>query len=86
MAGVIDTFSGRYQLNEALLASALADSEKAVNQARDKSAKEQLAKGESFIAEFRKKKGIKNPRPASGIGWTTRGMKRSLKMLWCLWW
>ncbi|CAI0735747.1 FKBP-type peptidyl-prolyl cis-trans isomerase N-terminal domain-containing protein [Serratia ficaria] len=59
LAGVIDTFSGRYQLNEALLASALADSEKAVNQARDKSAKEQLAKGESFIAEFRKKKGIK---------------------------
>lgn len=59
LGGMIDTFNGHYQLSEALLASALAESEKAVNTARDKAAKDQQAKGESFVSEFRKKKGTK---------------------------
>lgn len=59
LAGVIDTFNGHYQLSEALLASSLAESEKTVNAARDKAAKEQHAKGESFVSEFKKKKGTK---------------------------
>lgn len=59
LAGVIDTFTGQYQLSEPLLASSLAASEKAVNAARDNAAKEQQTKGESFVSEFRKKKGTK---------------------------
>ncbi|WP_346828454.1 FKBP-type peptidyl-prolyl cis-trans isomerase N-terminal domain-containing protein [Serratia inhibens] len=59
LAGVIDTFNGHYQLSEELLANSLAASEKAVNTARDKAAKDQQAKGESFVSEFRKKKGTK---------------------------
>ncbi|BEO28548.1 MAG: FKBP-type peptidyl-prolyl cis-trans isomerase N-terminal domain-containing protein [Serratia marcescens] len=57
LAGVIDTFSGHYQLNDAQLASALAASEKAVNDARNQAAKTQTSKGEAFVAEFKKKKG-----------------------------
>lgn len=59
LGGMIDTFNGHYQLSEALLASALAESEKTVNAARTKAAKDQRAKGESFVSEFRKKKGTK---------------------------
>lgn len=57
LAGVIDTFNGHYQLNDAQLASALAASEKAVNDARNQAAKTQTSKGEAFVAEFKKKKG-----------------------------
>lgn len=57
LAGVIDTFNGHYQLNDAQLASALAVSEKAVNDARNQAAKTQTSKGEAFVAEFKKKKG-----------------------------
>ncbi|WP_439067461.1 FKBP-type peptidyl-prolyl cis-trans isomerase N-terminal domain-containing protein [Serratia ureilytica] len=57
LAGVIDTFSGHYQLSDAQLTSALAESEKAVNDARNQAAKTQASKGEAFVAEFQKKKG-----------------------------
>ncbi len=57
LAGVIDTFNGHYQLSDAQLTSALAESEKAVNEARNQAAKTQTSKGEAFVAEFKKKKG-----------------------------
>ncbi|MBH2615438.1 FKBP-type peptidyl-prolyl cis-trans isomerase N-terminal domain-containing protein [Serratia ureilytica] len=57
LAGVIDTFNGHYQLSDAQLTSALAESEKAVNEARNQAAKKQASKGEAFVAEFQKKKG-----------------------------
>ncbi|MBF8439285.1 FKBP-type peptidyl-prolyl cis-trans isomerase [Serratia ureilytica] len=57
LAGVIDTFNGHYQLSDAQLTSALAESEKAVNDARNQAAKTQTSKGEAFVAEFQKKKG-----------------------------
>ncbi|EPM1534792.1 FKBP-type peptidyl-prolyl cis-trans isomerase N-terminal domain-containing protein [Serratia ureilytica] len=57
LAGVIDTFNGHYQLSDAQLTSALAESEKAVNDARNQAAKTQASKGEAFVAEFQKKKG-----------------------------
>ncbi|HID9894518.1 FKBP-type peptidyl-prolyl cis-trans isomerase N-terminal domain-containing protein [Serratia ureilytica] len=57
LAGVIDTFNGHYQLSDAQLTSALAESEKAVNDARNQAAKMQASKGEAFVAEFQKKKG-----------------------------
>lgn len=57
LAGVIDTFNGHYQLSDAQLTSALAESEKAVNEARNQAAKTQASKGEAFVAEFQKKKG-----------------------------
>ncbi|WP_148876826.1 FKBP-type peptidyl-prolyl cis-trans isomerase N-terminal domain-containing protein [Serratia marcescens] len=57
LAGVIDTFNGHYQLSDAQLTSALAESEKAVNDARNQAAKTQTSKGEAFVAEFKKKKG-----------------------------
>jgi len=59
LAGIVDTFSGRYQLDETLLANSLAASEKAVNVARSKAVKEQETKGDAFVAEFSKKKGVK---------------------------
>ena len=57
LAGVIDTFNGHYQLSDAQLTRALAESEKAVNDARSQAAKTQTSKGEAFVAEFKKKKG-----------------------------
>ncbi|MGQ6212311.1 FKBP-type peptidyl-prolyl cis-trans isomerase N-terminal domain-containing protein [Serratia sp. IR-2025] len=57
LAGVIDTFNGHYQLSDAQLTRALAESEKAVNDARNQAAKVQTSKGEVFVTEFKKKKG-----------------------------
>ncbi|ELQ9310025.1 FKBP-type peptidyl-prolyl cis-trans isomerase [Serratia marcescens] len=57
LAGVIDTFNGHYQLSDAQLTNALAESEKAVNDARNQAAKVQTNKGEAFVTEFKKKKG-----------------------------
>ncbi|HGM5804860.1 TPA: FKBP-type peptidyl-prolyl cis-trans isomerase N-terminal domain-containing protein [Serratia marcescens] len=57
LAGVIDTFNGHYQLSDAQLTNALAESEKAVNDARNQAAKVQTSKGEAFVTEFKKKKG-----------------------------
>ncbi|AKL43574.1 TPA: FKBP-type peptidyl-prolyl cis-trans isomerase N-terminal domain-containing protein [Serratia marcescens] len=57
LAGVIDTFNGHYQLSDAQLTRTLAESEKAVNDARNQAAKVQTSKGEAFVTEFKKKKG-----------------------------
>ncbi|HEJ7052374.1 MULTISPECIES: FKBP-type peptidyl-prolyl cis-trans isomerase N-terminal domain-containing protein [Serratia] len=57
LAGMIDTFNGHYQLSDAQLTRALAESEKAVNDARNQAAKVQTSKGEAFVTEFKKKKG-----------------------------
>ncbi|HEJ8005934.1 TPA: FKBP-type peptidyl-prolyl cis-trans isomerase [Serratia marcescens] len=57
LAGVIDTFNGHCQLSDAQLTRALAESEKAVNDARNQAAKVQTSKGEAFVTEFKKKKG-----------------------------
>ncbi|CUY29117.1 FKBP-type peptidyl-prolyl cis-trans isomerase fkpA precursor [Serratia marcescens] len=57
LAGVIDTFNGHYQLSDAQLTRAMAESEKAVNDARNQAAKVQTSKGEAFVTEFKKKKG-----------------------------
>ncbi|MFW2969219.1 FKBP-type peptidyl-prolyl cis-trans isomerase N-terminal domain-containing protein [Serratia marcescens] len=57
LAGVIDTFNGHYQLSDAQLTRALAESEKAVNDARNQAAKVQTSKGEAFVTEFKKIKG-----------------------------
>ncbi|PHY68225.1 FKBP-type peptidyl-prolyl cis-trans isomerase N-terminal domain-containing protein [Serratia marcescens] len=57
LAGVIDTFNGHYQLSDAQLTRALAESEKAVNDARNQAAKVQTSKGEAFVTEFKRKKG-----------------------------
>lgn len=57
LAGVVDAFLGQYQLTTDVLASALADSELQINQARDKISSAQKKEGESFIATFKKKKG-----------------------------
>ena len=57
LAGVIDTFNGHYQLSDAQLTRALAESEKTVNDARNQAAKVQTSKGEAFVTEFKKKKG-----------------------------
>ncbi|MEL5364093.1 FKBP-type peptidyl-prolyl cis-trans isomerase N-terminal domain-containing protein [Serratia nevei] len=57
LAGVIDTFNGHYLLSDAQLTRALAESEKAVNDARNQAAKVQTSKGEAFVTEFKKKKG-----------------------------
>ncbi|HIE4798790.1 TPA: FKBP-type peptidyl-prolyl cis-trans isomerase N-terminal domain-containing protein [Serratia marcescens] len=59
LAGVIDAFSGQYQLTTDVLAKALEESETMVNQARERSTAVQQKKGDAFVAEFRKKKGVK---------------------------
>lgn len=55
LAGVIDAFSGQYQLTTDVLTRALAESESVVNKAREKAVAAQQKKGETFVAEFKKK-------------------------------
>jgi len=59
LAGVVDAFAGQYQLTTDVLTRALADSEAAVNAARTKAVAAQHKKGESFVAGFKKQKGVK---------------------------
>lgn len=59
LAGVIDAFSGQYQLTTDVLSKALAESEAKVNQAREKASQVQRKKGEAFVAGFRKQKEVK---------------------------
>lgn len=59
LAGVIDAFSGQYQLTTDVLSQALTESETVVNQAKEKASASQQKKGESFVASFKKKKGVK---------------------------
>lgn len=57
LAGVIDAFTGQYQLTTDVLDKALAESEVVVNQAREKAGTTQQKKGEAFVAGFKKQKG-----------------------------
>jgi FKBP-type peptidyl-prolyl cis-trans isomerase len=59
LSGLIDAFSGQYQLTTDVLAKALADSETSVNTAREKAVQTQQKKGETFVADFKKQKGVK---------------------------
>jgi FKBP-type peptidyl-prolyl cis-trans isomerase len=59
LAGVIDAFSGQYQLTTDVLVKALAESEAVVNTARANTSAAQQKKGESFVADFKKQKGVK---------------------------
>ncbi|MEW7000909.1 FKBP-type peptidyl-prolyl cis-trans isomerase N-terminal domain-containing protein [Serratia ureilytica] len=75
LAGVIDTFNGHYQLSDAQLTRALAESEKAVNDARNQAAKVQTSKGEAFVTEFKRKRARRSRLPVSGIASIMRVMK-----------
>jgi FKBP-type peptidyl-prolyl cis-trans isomerase len=59
LAGVVDAFAGQYQLSTDVLTRALADSEAAVNEAREKVAAGQQKNGERFVEDFKKQKGVK---------------------------
>ncbi|MEI2628646.1 FKBP-type peptidyl-prolyl cis-trans isomerase N-terminal domain-containing protein [Erwinia aphidicola] len=59
LAGVVDAFSGEPQLPRDVLIQALADSEQAVNVAREKMIATQQKSGETFIADFIKQQGVK---------------------------
>ncbi|TXE66636.1 FKBP-type peptidyl-prolyl cis-trans isomerase N-terminal domain-containing protein [Serratia nematodiphila] len=59
LAGVIDAFSGQYQLTTDVLSTSLAESETAVNRARKQASRTQQKKGDSFVADFKKQKGVK---------------------------
>lgn len=59
LAGVIDAFTGQYQLTTDVLSRALAESETAVTIAREKAIAGQKKKSEAYVAEFKKQKGVK---------------------------
>lgn len=59
LTGVIDAFSGQYQLTTEVLSTSLAESEAAVNTARTQASRTQQKKGEAFVADFKKQKGVK---------------------------
>ncbi|CAI0836550.1 FKBP-type peptidyl-prolyl cis-trans isomerase fkpA precursor [Serratia quinivorans] len=59
LAGVIDAFSGQYPLTPEVLSTALAESESAVNTAREQASRTQQKKGDAFVADFKKQKGVK---------------------------
>ncbi|MBH2784553.1 FKBP-type peptidyl-prolyl cis-trans isomerase [Serratia marcescens] len=58
LAGIVDVFAGQYQLTTDVLALALAESEAAVNLARDKAGAAQQKLGEKFISTFKTKQGV----------------------------
>lgn len=57
--GVIDTFSGQYQLTTDVLDKAMLAAERAAEQAREKTVQRQRLSGEDFLAGFKKQKGVK---------------------------
>ncbi|WP_413506746.1 FKBP-type peptidyl-prolyl cis-trans isomerase N-terminal domain-containing protein [Serratia proteamaculans] len=57
LAGVVDAFSGDYQLSQPALEQALQVSEQQVNQARQRTLKTQAQRGQQFMAAFRQQKG-----------------------------
>ncbi|NTX77619.1 peptidylprolyl isomerase [Serratia proteamaculans] len=57
LAGVVDAFSGDYQLPQPALEQALQVSEQQVNQARQRMVKTQAQRGQQFMAAFQKQKG-----------------------------
>ncbi|MEG9795517.1 FKBP-type peptidyl-prolyl cis-trans isomerase N-terminal domain-containing protein [Serratia marcescens] len=59
LAGLIDTFNGQRQLDEAALNQALAVAEKQVTQARDKTVSTQKTQGDNYIATFKKDTRVK---------------------------
>lgn len=59
LAGIIDSFTGKYQLTTDELMAALTESEKVVNKAIKNSVDVQIKKDESFFANFKKQKGAK---------------------------
>ncbi|MFK3844015.1 MULTISPECIES: FKBP-type peptidyl-prolyl cis-trans isomerase N-terminal domain-containing protein [Serratia] len=59
LTGIIDAFSGQYQLAPDLLRAALAESEDFVNTARATASLKQQKRDEAFIANFKKQKGVK---------------------------
>jgi FKBP-type peptidyl-prolyl cis-trans isomerase FkpA len=59
LAGVVDAFAGQYQLTTDVLTRALNESEAVVNMARAKASAAQQKKGERFVADFKKQKGVK---------------------------
>lgn len=59
LSGVVDTFAGQYQLTTDVLARALADSKVAVNTARDKAAATAHKQGETYLADFKQQKRVK---------------------------
>lgn len=59
LSGVVDTFAGQYQLTTDVLARALADSETAVNAAREKAAATAHKQGEAYSVDFKQQKGVK---------------------------
>lgn len=59
LAGGIDAFSGQYLLTTDVLSTSLAESETAVNTARKQTSRTQQKKGDAFVADFKKQKGVK---------------------------
>ncbi|OJT45417.1 FKBP-type peptidyl-prolyl cis-trans isomerase N-terminal domain-containing protein [Serratia plymuthica] len=59
LAGVIDAFSGQYQLKTDVLSTSLAESEAAVNKLHEQASRTQQKKGDTFVADFKKQKGVK---------------------------
>lgn len=60
LAGVIDAFSGHYQLQKDEMTNALADSEILAEKARNKLSERQRKNAEPFIANFKQQKGVKH--------------------------
>lgn len=60
LAGLIDTFSGEWQLDQDAIAQALADSEQQVIQARENVLSLQTQQGDSYLAKFKKDKRVKS--------------------------
>ncbi|CAI1735708.1 FKBP-type peptidyl-prolyl cis-trans isomerase fkpA precursor [Serratia entomophila] len=58
LAGVIDAFSGQYQLTTDVLSRALTESETAVDRARSAFGETQRQKNDAFINAFKKEKGV----------------------------
>lgn len=59
LSGVIDAFSGHYQLSPDVLSAALTESENVVNNARKQTSLMQQKMGETFVDNFKKQKGVK---------------------------
>lgn len=59
LSGIIDTFTGHYQLTAEQLEREVLKAEKSVEQTRAKIIKQQDVVGETFVADFKKKNGVK---------------------------
>ncbi|BEM64676.1 FKBP-type peptidyl-prolyl cis-trans isomerase N-terminal domain-containing protein [Serratia sp. IR-2025] len=59
LSGIIDTFTGQYQLTVDVLDKAMLAADRTAEQAREKARQKQQAKDENFLADFKKQKGVK---------------------------